>query len=285
MQNIFQRNPTLSYFHKPKLWQNTGGKIYWNKDMLLKIVKQNPQPDNPILISNEHLILPGIHPTLTCATTNLSYVHDLAEFLVEILTDPKVILIIRRQDAIIASRYNQYIMQGGSVKFDDFLNQLLPNNNPSEYCDYRFYKVIALLAKIIGENHLLVKTVDDIKMNPEMFIQECSEFIGTNIVLYHDTSKKRVNVGFSRLATQIVRALNSFFVIEKENVERKTLTRVPFKIWVYMVVAIWKLDNIIFTNRKRPTIMNAEQKLMICDMFKSDNLHLVDNYDQVKNWL
>ena len=253
--------------------------------MLSKIVKENTFHDNPILISNEHLILPGIHPTLTCATTNLAYVHHLVEFIDENLADPKVILMIRRQDAIIASRYHQYIMQGGNIRFKEFLDLLLPKNDPADYCDYRFFKVIASLKKKIDEAHLLIKTVDDIKKNPSIFLNDCSEFIGTKLADYNDANNKKVNVGLSRIAVQIVRAVNSLFVIEKESVERKTVTRIPYKIWVYLVVAIWKLDNKIFKNRKRPPLMNAEQKSTIGDIFKKDNLRLADNFDQVKNWL
>lgn len=285
LQNIFQQTATIHYYHKPKLWRNSEGKIFWSNDVLLNIVKENLNSGNPILISNEHLILPGIHPILKCATTNLSYVQNLAEFIVENLSDPKVILMIRRQDAIIASRYHQYIMQGGSLKFIDFLSHLMPDNDPSEYCDYRFYGVISALKKIIGENNLIVKTVDEIKSNPDTFLKTCSEFIGDRVALHENTFNRKINVGFSRFAAQIVRVINSLLVLEKENAEKRTLTRIPFKIWLYLVVAIWKLDNKIFINRKRPPIMNAEQQATVRDIFKNDNLRLANNFDQVKNWL
>lgn len=285
LQNIFQRTATLSYYHKPNLWRNSRGKIYWNNDLLSNIVKGNSLPDSRILISNEHLILPGIHPTLKCATTNLSYVRNLAKFIVENLSEPKVILMIRRQDAIIASRYRQYIMQGGSLKFEDFFDQLMPDMDPSLYCDYRFYKVIELLKKVIGEGHLMVKTVDDIKANPEAFIKDCSKFIGTKIAPFHQSPNRRVNVGVSSYAVQIVRMINSFFVIEKENTENRTLTRVPYKLWLYLIVAIWKIDNRIFINRKRPSLLSTEYKNIIRQIFKNDNLRLANILDQVKNWI
>ena len=285
LQEIFYNCENLSYYHKPTLWRTSEEKVYWDKNGLIRLVKKDIFPNKPLIISHEHLILPGIHPTLICATTNLDYVRQLANFLSNNLKKPRIILIIRRQDSLIASRYHQYIMQGGSLNANSFLAELLPNNNPFKYCDYRFSKVIELLKKVIGEAHMLVATVDDIKISPDKFLKHCSEFVGTNISSCSPKEKSRVNVGLSFFGAQIAHALNTLCVKEKEGINFRTKTRIPYITWLSLIIAIWKLDNKIFKNKKRPPIINSKQRRLIRNIFRSDNLRLSSSFDAAKNWL
>jgi hypothetical protein len=266
LQEILLRTESINYVHKPPLWVNINGKVKWNESKLNNIIGKL-ESNKPIVISNEHLLLPGIHPEIGCSITNINYVKELIEYLKSVIKNPKILVITRHQDEMISSRYLQFLLQGGSLNINKFLSLLIPNKDVSIYADYRYKIILNTLKEAFGNNSLLTLDTIDIKNNPDNVIEKISRFIGANIDINQPIVHKKANVGLSNYGAKVIRIWNKLFVIEKENQNSKTRTRIPYMIWLSFIVIIKKVDNLIWYKIKRPSVLNKDQMSYIKTLY------------------
>jgi hypothetical protein len=80
--------------------------------------------------SDEHLTLPGIHPHLGVRTTSLAQVEEVADLIRKHLPDVRILMVVRNQASLIAARYSEYLIRGGSLVFEEFVDHLAGRKRP-----------------------------------------------------------------------------------------------------------------------------------------------------------
>lgn len=129
----------------------------------------------------------------------------------KILGINKIIITLRKQTDIVDSMYRQYIYQGGTVKFADFLNL---DKKRSLYArpfniDYLKYdQLVKEYQTLFGKENVLVVPHESLKKNASQFLNQLSNFICN-----HDFSiklEKLQNESLSNLSTNLLRIINHF---------------------------------------------------------------------------
>jgi hypothetical protein len=229
----------------------------------------------PVIIeSQEHIILPGIHPVLKCATTNIDSVKKIGDKIKLNLPKIKIILIIRNQVDMLISRYSQFILQGGTLSASDFLNALVfDTDNYKLYADYRYAKIISLLYDIFGRQNVLVLFQEELKRNPARFIETLSDFFNVNIV-YNPEKISRKNIAPSRFGLKIIKKLNHLLVKEIETIESKTKTIGPWILWAGLIKIVRSCDRILIKNRNKREFISELELQSIINVYSDDNRKL-----------
>lgn len=228
--------------------------------------------DQVIIESQEHIIMPEIHPVLKCASTNMESVSKVALRIKNTLPDVKIILIIRNQTQMIISRYLQYVVQGGWLEPALFFGELIMDNKFKKYADYRYYEVISILNEIFGEVNVCVLLQEEIITEPQFVQNKLKWFMGVDLD-FESVSRKK-NIGNSFAAIQLIRRLNAITVRDIETFGLETQTRIPYHLWLYIKEGIRKLDAVSGLKRNKSKYMTEEIKAYICSAFAEDNKKL-----------
>jgi hypothetical protein len=207
-QNIFPYHPEIEYWnrHTPKYaWLNDIVTLHdfdFNADKIrLKAINVWGVETAKIkLISWERLL--G-HPYTGGRESRV-----IADRLHAIFPDAKIIICIRHQLDMIDSLYRQYVHQGGSCNFEEFLN-LDHENNVWFFFDYLFYdRIVAYYQKLFGFNSVFVCLYESLKETPARFMNRL--FLFLNIKRLSVGLNTKVNQGMSPVSVKIARTLNRF---------------------------------------------------------------------------
>lgn len=125
----------------------------------------------------------------------------------------KIILGLRRQDRIINSEYCDYIVWGGTGKFQEFLAE---RDEKTYYDIYRYSKYIDKIYEIFGENEVFIYRYEDFIENKTDVLSKLMEFIGEKEI--PEYTEKVVNRGYGKVQVDIAKKLNPFF---KSNINPK----------------------------------------------------------------
>lgn len=130
----------------------------------------------------------------------------------------KVIITIRRQEAMIDSLYRQYICQGGVMRFKDFLNAdnkwglYIRSFNPA-YLKYD--RIVSLYLEVFGRENVLVMPHEMLKKSKEDYLKKVQTFLNDSFV---ELPEVTVNRSLTNFSTGLLRILNHFtFSSEKPN--------------------------------------------------------------------
>lgn len=132
----------------------------------------------------------------------------------------KIIITVREQVEVIDSIYRQYIVQGGVVKFKDFLNRdkkwdLYRRSFNLAYLNYS--KLIDLYKAEFGKDNVLVLTHNELISDKRAYVSKIAEFIGVDID-YAQIPQSQENSSLSNLAINTLRIVNHFiFTSQKPN--------------------------------------------------------------------
>ncbi len=237
-----------------------------------------------VIESQEHILLPGVHPELKCSTTNLNSVKSVLERIRKSLPGIRIIVIVRNQTDMLISRYLQYVLQGGSMRASEFMGRLaLENNNYLEYADYRYSQVISIMHELFGEKNTLVLFHEELKHDPGKFIETLSSFLNCDLSGV-DAGRKK-NIGASPMGIELIRKLNTILVAEKETYESRTATRCPWFLWKATAYGIKTIDNIFSGNKSKTLLLSEREKKQIREIYKADNCRLANMFDKpLKNF-
>ena len=131
----------------------------------------------------------------------------------------KVIITVRDQVDMYDSLYRQYVIQGGVVRFKDFLdmnekwNLYRRSFNPG----YLFYdRLIALYQEVFGIANVLVLKHESLQDNKPQYLSKIESFVDKRIA--DKKSNRKVISSLSNLAISILRVVNHFiFTSQKPN--------------------------------------------------------------------
>ncbi|MBC6410108.1 MAG: sulfotransferase domain-containing protein [Ekhidna sp.] len=178
----------------------------------------------------------------------------------------KIIITLRNQVDIIDSMYRQYIVQGGVMRFKDFLDleekwKLSVRPFYLGYLEYE--KLIKLYHEAFGKENVLVLFQENLKRDHNAFINELLSFIGE--VKFNQPAKTHTkNESLTNLSTSFLRICNHFIFAYS-----KISKRLVFK--VFKVI----LDPYFFrlVSSKKSFLKNSSREY-ISEYYKESNSKL-----------
>lgn len=134
-----------------------------------------------------------------------------------------IIIVFRRQDAWIASRYRYHIRKNGHLSFDEFFN-LDKNDGYWHIEDLEFYRKIELIEKYFPHNKPLVLFQDNLKNDAWGFIDKLADYIG---VTYNkdDIKMQVVKKAYQDKHLMIVRWFNRAFRYNPDRFKSKLMRK------------------------------------------------------------
>ena len=119
----------MDFYHKGKGWYST---LY-----------QQAGKDQKKLESDEHIIMPLLHPILQSAATTIDSVKEVTERMIETNPSVKVILIVRNQLSLMVSRYSEFLLCGGKNDFETFVEeQLSCSKDGRNYYENFYFQIL-----------------------------------------------------------------------------------------------------------------------------------------------
>ena len=150
----------------------------------------------------------------------------------------KIILVLRRQDSWLASRYKYHIKKYGGLEFEEFFDL----ESDTGFCkkeELCFRTKIEWIENSF-ENKPLILIFDDMKNCPDKFIKQITDFLGIQI----DGNAKINNVvkkAFSDKQLNVLKKINRSHPYMRLNTGFKLLNRLHYKLrgfFLYMVAYI-----------------------------------------------
>lgn len=132
----------------------------------------------------------------------------------------KIIITVRDQVSLIDSIYRQHILQGGVVKFKDFIDikkkfNLYNRSFNLEYLNY--YKLISLYHEVFGIHNVLVLSHKKLVTDKKSYVNDLVEFIKPGVPTI-EISQQGENSSLSNLSINLLRIVNHFiFTSQKPN--------------------------------------------------------------------
>lgn len=122
----------------------------------------------------------------------------------------KIIITIRNQVEIIDSLYRQYVIQGGVMKFKDFLNlnsKWNPYLRAFDLNYLKFHSLIECYFNVFGKENVLVLPQELLKSNAKEYYMRLFGFLNDEAGA---NSSKKVNASLSNLSINLLRIINHF---------------------------------------------------------------------------
>ncbi|MGH7006217.1 MAG: sulfotransferase domain-containing protein, partial [Alphaproteobacteria bacterium] len=193
--------------------------------------------------SDEHLTLPGIHPELGVRTTNIAEFAGVADRIRTFLPDVRIILIIRNQASLIASRYSEFLIRGGSLAFDEFASRLMGDpGQPNVHYQNYYARILELLQERLPRPNLLVLLQEDMRRNTTEATGLIARFMGLDggLALKHGLRTERRSLSVA--GASLLRRFNRHIVRRPSLGDARPDTRVPYFIFRNAVRLVRAID-------------------------------------------
>ncbi len=135
---------------------------------------------------------------------------EIADRLKTVFPDAKILLVIRRQKDAILSNYKQYIRVGGICNLIDYLNPPADGRIPLFRLENFAYHYLAnYYVQLFGQDKVKIMLYEQFRQQPQLFIQQLSEFIGVSTDQTFPTAQQ-VNNSMSDLGIILKRQINKW---------------------------------------------------------------------------
>ena len=104
--------------------------------------------------------------------------------LAEIVEEPRVLVVLRRQDDLVRSLYLQYVRIGGPASLASYLKSPEPGDHRAPGFDPAFLRYDLLLDRLdrrFGRERVLALGYDLLRRDPRMYLDRIGAFLGTSI--------------------------------------------------------------------------------------------------------
>lgn len=190
----------------------------------------------------------------------------------------KVIITIRDQIKAIDSYYRQYVVQGGTLNFKNWLDIDNKRPLPQKYFQMgylEYQKLVNLYAEVFGKQNVLLLTQELLKKDASVFIEKIGKF--TNSSYQSSGNKRKANESLSNLSITLLRFINhfTFSSVRPFHLISKRISNRP----------IWKIFAVIldpyfirFFSKKRSFVNKHQLEERLLDFYKESNMKLEDEW-------
>ena len=236
-------------------------------------------PGQVRLESDEHIILPLFHPVLRAAATTLESVEEVCRRITTVQPAAKIILVIRNQVDLIASRYSEYVLGGGKGDFRFFVDEFLccSSDGVNYYQNY-YARIIETLRRSFGAERVLVLLQEELGRDEAETIGRLCRFLEVTVRQPDRRGMASRRVGLSALGLRVMRGINRMLVTRQEMSMQKAKVRVPYLAYKVLQRSIRTADYYSprWLKGDKRTVLTAGIEQRIRDEFRQDNAELAD---------
>jgi hypothetical protein len=225
--------------------------------------------------SDEHLTLPGIHPDLGVRATNLGQFAEVADKIRETVPDVRLIMVVRNQASLIVSRYSEYLIQGGSLSFEEFADALLGRaSGRNEHFQNYYFQILRILEQRFPREQLLVLLQEEMRDDTAATIERISRFCGLDSPLVMPKGMLSERRSLSVSGMRLLAAINRVLVRQSSIGGAPPQTRVPLVAYLTVVKSVRALDYYLLRHMSADakSLLTKQRVKTIQEAFASDNL-------------
>jgi hypothetical protein len=107
---------------------------------------------------------------------------EIADRLVQVFPDARVLVVIREQRSMIVSTYKQYVREGGAMSVTKFMQPPTSRSLRIPWFDFRHFEYDHLLGyyrRIFGPERVLALPYEQFRSDPRSFVERLAGFAGT----------------------------------------------------------------------------------------------------------
>jgi hypothetical protein len=127
------------------------------------------------------------------------------------LPSARILIVVRRQPAVLESVYKQYVKRGGTLSARRYFHP------PARWFRYRRFRLanweydrlVGLYRELFGADRVLVLPQEMLAADPQAFVREITDFCGARPLA--NLRVERENIGISALAAALQRRTNRYF--------------------------------------------------------------------------
>lgn len=196
--------------------------------------------------------------------------------IMERFPNAKIILLLRRQDKWILSRYKYYIRKHGWKKFDDFFD--LHNNRGDWKREHLLFK--NKIEYIVKNTNVppLILTLDLLKNDPDLFFKKIFEYTNSNM-----QGKKIKNTVVKRAFTDkqliLLRRFNSIYPYQKKKTPCRIINRIHYRYRQYL------LHTVAFFSRLLPNSLVAGEEIVDDSRLEEIKRYYQDDWSFCENYV
>jgi hypothetical protein len=233
---------------------------------------QPASPQQLLVESDEHLLLPLYHPELGIRSLTRDSSRQVFQRLADFAPQARLILVIRNQADMIVSAYSQYVLAGGTLEINEFARELLRCSGDGQNHLCMYFGEIHDLAAAAFHDRLLILLLEDFQNDLENQIGRLQEFLRLPANRFRDTFRAR-RVGLSARAMRLTRHLNRLLVRGRRGPVTNRY-RVPRRVYRFTCnlirVGDYYLLSRLFRN-SRQGMLNEDSRRLIRETFARDN--------------
>jgi hypothetical protein len=231
--------------------------------------------------SDEHLTLPGIHPTLGVRSTSLEQFETVADRIKSHLPDVKIVMVIRNQASLMVSRYSEYLITGGSLDFEDFASRLMSDDDGVNRHYQNYYsRLIEMLERRFPRENLLIMLQEAMRERPEATDAAIASVLGLVRLEAMKKGLRSERRSLSVAGMFLLRRLNRILVIRSSIGGAVPETRIPTFIYRNVVRIVRALDYYVLSrlSADASSLLTGDRRHAILAHFRQDNLALQAHY-------
>tara|TARA_Y100001970_G_scaffold293438_1_gene440209 strand:- start:15866 stop:16825 length:960 start_codon:yes stop_codon:yes gene_type:complete len=242
------------------------------------------------LESDEHIILPDIHPLLSIHGTTLESVKLIIDRIKNTIEQPKIILVIRNHQSLILSRYSQYIVDGGKLTFKDFFNEIINCSlDHKNYFENYYYLIINELYNKFGNENVHIIFQENLLKDEDDTLVKLNKFMDVPLDFNVKRNLFNQRMGLSLWGVKILRIINLFLIKEKgllnqnKGTYKPNITRIPYFIYFNLFVRgirFFDYSSSYFIRRNIKELLDDDIINKINNIFSDDNKKLNNLFDE-----
>ena len=273
LQSFFRQHPQLHLVFKANFFAPFASCEYPEGFAAYEDLFRPAGKDQVRIESDEHLILPMIHPTLGVRAITRDSSDEVLHRLVQCVPSSKVLLVLRNQTDMLLSTYSQYLLGGGTLSCNAFIRELLQcqNDGNDYFCAY-FAEIIQKF-EAAYDSRLLVLLLEDFGSNNQAILDRVCSFLDVTPLLFRGSFKAH-RKGLSAFGFRVLRRLNQSLTITHDG-RYEPRQKISFDSYHRLCNFIRVVDHYCMPlGRSRRSALDAETLNQIERTFSDDNQHL-----------
>ena len=250
LRSIFRTHPDINllpksfYFSPFNIYKGDDHKSYKN------LISEYLNPEKTNIESDEHILLPDIHPKLKVRATTLKSLEQSFKDIKREISNVKIFFVIRNHASLLLSRYSEYILNGGDCSFEEFFKQLVSSNDLNEggFFQNYYYQIYNMLIDIFGKENVIFLIQELITKEKSAEIDKLFNFLKVARIETNKINFINRRVGLSLISLNLLRRFNICFVKEIEQYKKPMNTRVPLFLYKLFIRSLRVIDYYLIKN-------------------------------------
>ncbi len=277
LQAFFESHPDVFLVNQSHYFAPFGINGYDKGTDYYASLFRGAQPGQVRLESDEHIVLPLFHPVLKAAATTLESVRTVAQMVHQTQPDARVLIMVRNQVSLMASRYSEFLLCGGKHTFAEFVEEFFCcSTDGVNYFQNHYSQVLDTWTQPFGRDNVLMLLQEELAEDEAATLGRLCDFIGVPFQRPATQSVWASRKGLSLRGAGVMRAFNRGVITAPQQSHVRAKTRIPHLLYKVLARGIRTADHLAPASLKgnKNDLMPPEVRGQIRGMFDEDNRRL-----------